>query len=750
MFRPSNLREYIQYLVYALVILLPFVYFKVGVYPQLVPKTALFQVLTSLIFFLWLGLVVSEKRLNLRPTPVLVGVVSFGVALVITAALGIDPWRSFWSLQERSLGVVTIIHGIGLFLALVSLRETVPWDKVWRVSLYVSGAVALIALFQLLKPDLLFVQEAEKFRPGSTFGNPTFMAGYLLFHVFLGLYFLLREAQWSWRRIFKLKSSNLWLEGGATLLSFLAIVASQTRGSILGVGVGLAILIIGFAYINRKTSKRFIVQIVLFSGGVILLGFLLKGSTFLSQFSLISRFQEISFESESFIPRLAAYQASWEGFKERPIWGWGWDNFNVVYDKYYDPQVLSLGYTETRFDKPHNFILEYLVAGGMALLLIYIYLIGAFLSEVYVVGRREEWARLFLFTGALYAAYAIHLLFVFETIGPLLTWFLLLAWIDALYQNQNKEVSSHKSKNLKEKGGVVVVGFLAVCLAGQYFISYRPAVASYYQALGFSFIESRPQEALEYFDYAASIEQPLRWVIQRDYAALVAQSYFRNPQDIPREYVEKTVTLMEQVRDDHPHDAYNRYLLVDIYNQVYDVNPEYLKRAEEEAAEAERLSPNRQQVLFSLAKTKSLQGDNKAALDILQRAIDLNPEVPDGYYYYGLLAYASGENKASFEAFMKSLELERRFRSPREYEVMGNFLADDGHLEEATRVYALGKEAFPQDLELRSKLGVAYYIQGRRKEAKDEFDFLAKQIDLRQAPGFDSLRALFDDLGVSY
>ena len=65
------------------------------------------------------------------------------------------------------------------------------------------------------------------------------------------------------------------------------------------------------------------------------------------------------------------WNISWQGVKERPILGWGQDNFSFVFTKYYNPQMYA---QEPWFDRSHNVFLDWLVAAGVVGLIAYLYL----------------------------------------------------------------------------------------------------------------------------------------------------------------------------------------------------------------------------------------------------------------------------------------------------------------------------------------------------------------------------------------
>ncbi|MBI4994375.1 O-antigen ligase family protein, partial [Candidatus Peregrinibacteria bacterium] len=65
-------------------------------------------------------------------------------------------------------------------------------------------------------------------------------------------------------------------------------------------------------------------------------------------------------------PRFWTWGSAIKGWKERPILGWGPENFSVVFDKYFDPRHFVPGKsTETWFDRAHSIYFDYLAETGV-------------------------------------------------------------------------------------------------------------------------------------------------------------------------------------------------------------------------------------------------------------------------------------------------------------------------------------------------------------------------------------------------
>ena len=74
------------------------------------------------------------------------------------------------------------------------------------------------------------------------------------------------------------------------------------------------------------------------------------------------------------------WQMSWEGFKERPIFGWGQENFLYVFAKHYNPKMWN---QEPWFDRSHDVFFDWLVAGGAVGLLTYLSMFAALIYTLW-------------------------------------------------------------------------------------------------------------------------------------------------------------------------------------------------------------------------------------------------------------------------------------------------------------------------------------------------------------------------------
>jgi len=83
--------------------------------------------------------------------------------------------------------------------------------------------------------------------------------------------------------------------------------------------------------------------------------------------------------------RLLLWSSALKAFRERPVLGWGAENFDYGFDKYYNPQFYRGGINETWSDRAHNWFLDFLVMGGALGLAFYLAIFYMYRS-----GAREK------------------------------------------------------------------------------------------------------------------------------------------------------------------------------------------------------------------------------------------------------------------------------------------------------------------------------------------------------------------------
>lgn len=356
-----------------------------------------------------------QKIKSRLTNPIFISLTVFSGLFLLAALLGVNPDFSFWSNFERGEGAFQIIHYF-LFFALLVLLFTKKEEilDLLKFNLGISLAVSLYALLQLNNPFSKFLTIfGASPRVSGTLGNPSYLAAYLIIAIALGLLLFLNIKKISWKIIL------------AAILVFqgLIIWQTQTRGAILGILVSLIVFLITNIFVLKKSIiPRFyliIILIVLISLPLILL--LTKDANFWKEFPKILRFTNTS----SLEQRFWTWESAFIGFLERPILGWGAENFPYVFDKYYNPKHYGI---ESFFDRAHNIFLDYLINGGILLLISYLAIFYFYYRLLFKLKIRQpadlSWSILF----SLPIAYLVQGFFLFEVLPIYLALFLFLVF----------------------------------------------------------------------------------------------------------------------------------------------------------------------------------------------------------------------------------------------------------------------------------------------------------------------------------
>ncbi|MEK7608635.1 MAG: O-antigen ligase family protein [Patescibacteria group bacterium] len=372
---------------------------------------ALIAFLLGLVFSSEEGSAYLERMKKLFKTPIGITVTVFAAAFVIAGFFGIDPSFSFWSNFERGEGGFQMLHLATFFVLLATLfTKEKDWQKFFW---YFMIAAALVILYGV-GASLKFVDAETTMRisdgvptkeltgkggpyyqifqnfigsafsdPGFRFagsiGNPAYTATYLLFAFFFALYLLI----WSKRPFRSLRS---WVIIGFVVLFFSFFILAATRGAFLGFAAGTGAGMVYLIATNKKLRPWLIALAILMC---VVLGTLIrfKDSSFVQGLPF-GRIFDISFTTETFEDRAIMWSIAWDAFKERPVFGYGPENFIFAFDRHFNPKyfVPDEGFGAW-FDRAHSFVFDYLAETGLVGFLSYL---GVFVAAFWHLLRRKS------------------------------------------------------------------------------------------------------------------------------------------------------------------------------------------------------------------------------------------------------------------------------------------------------------------------------------------------------------------------
>ena len=159
--------------------------------------------------------------------------------------------------------------------------------------------------------------------------------------------------------------------------------------------------------------KRFIIGTVIFA---VLIGslFVFKNTTFVQSYPVLARIASISPNDITGMSRLSMWKISYKAWLERPILGYGQDNFSHIFArKFISDKMCNL---EPWYDRSHDVFFDWLVAAGALGLLTYLSLYGVTLWFMWKKkGHDMSLEEKSILTG-LIAGYFVHNIFVFDNL----------------------------------------------------------------------------------------------------------------------------------------------------------------------------------------------------------------------------------------------------------------------------------------------------------------------------------------------
>ena len=702
-------------------------------FPFITGKNFLFRIVVEVLFALWAGLAVARPEFRPRLTPLFKAATVFIAVLFLADLLSPNPHRAFFSNYERMEGFMMLSHLYLYFVVLSSVFKTrKDWLIFFHVTLATSVVVGFIGVLQKLG---LRVSLQGGYRIDSTIGNPTYLAAYLLFHIWL-LVMLLYEFIKKWW-LAALYSSVLIFE--LTILYFTA-----TRGAVLAL-LGTFILF-GISVVwfypkifprtgqNQKDPSRSRIAFWGRRAALAILGlvivlpvifWLIRNADFINSNQVLNRLTNYSLEETTVKSRFMIWKMSWQGFLERPILGWGQENYYLVFQKYFNPGLYA---QEPWFDRSHNVILDWLVHAGFLGLFSYLSIIAAAVYMIIYAMRRalfDYWQGLVLM--ALLVAHFFQNLFVFDNLNTYLLFFAFLAYIQTAtggavisYPPPNAENPAF-IKNRRAKAAAVGVSALILVAVGGYFLHLKPikeakiligALGLHQQRDSLAKIEGVFRKALSYHAFGDTEVREQMANIARE---IVNESRF--PEEERRQFIKFTTEELAKEIAIPAKDVKHMIFLASVLDRAAVFNPAYLNEAENLLKEAIKISPGKQMLYFELAQVYITGNRLNEAAEVLKKTVELessNKQAVINLMIVGFLA----KRLDVIEETKKYVKVEALNRT--ELERIGEIYMQINDFVSALPVFEALIELGPEDARYRAALASIYAQVGRVEDAVRE------------------------------
>ena len=434
-----------------------------GFFPFIVGKAVYSRILIEVAFGLWVVLAIRSPEFRIPRSWLVAALAIYLVVALLASVLGVSPQRSLWSTYERMQGWVDLAHWLAFVLVAGSVFKTwALWRSLLTVNLIVAFVMQVLGVLELWVLDLIGVGQLSFIDPAGklhmSLGNSTYVGAYHLVNVLIAVGFLAhsysprsaKEATGAGGRRMRRRGreAKAVQTGSPTLvimrvfwalvaaLGIVMVLESGTRGALIGLGSGLLAFAVGYVLwgVNRNVRRASFGFMALLLVLAVLIGVTRNTAAFKSVASNIralDRLSQISLTEGSFSHRLDSARVGLDGWAQRPLFGWGPENFVIAYDRNVTGAILA-GNKQT-FDQAHNKPIEELVTKGAigfaSYMSIWLMMFWIFRRRVRSQDERQQVFTLFI--GAALAGYFVQNLALFDTPGTVSQLMLLVGF--ALY-----------------------------------------------------------------------------------------------------------------------------------------------------------------------------------------------------------------------------------------------------------------------------------------------------------------------------
>lgn len=695
-------------------------------HPLVIIKTVFFQALIEIALAGYVALAIFYKSYRPRITPLFCAVCALIATIAVSSAFGVNGMRSIWSVPERMTGIVLMAHLVAYFVMLSGMRSAFSWIRYLQISVAVSFVTAIFPVIQLIVPGIFFDKMSN--RLSGTIGNPIFLAAYLFCNMFFAAWLASRA------RVARTRS---WPYSIVALFDLTVILLTQTRSVLIALFISCAVLSL---YAARGGVARVRYAVFVAWALVVILGGIFWATRSNALWQNVPILSRVAVEGIMTDNRLFAWRAGMRAFFEKPILGWGWENFYAAFNAHYDPRLLRSGFNETFFDRPHNVFVQFFVETGIIGFSIYM----ALLICAFYYARKNAWMV------ALLTAYVVQNFFAFDSISSYVMFFAALAFIDAEKNAPPKTYGLGISPYRAYHATLTIFLFIVAGIA-LYFFNYRLYTASRLEWTSVNyFVNARMPEGLEYMDKALASPTPYHAYIAKDLYPNIALLYKQNlPLPNVRDLVANAVNGMKKTAEMEPLNYGFWIGFADMMPAAAPLDANYLDRGLTALSHAHALSPNRQATRYVRAKLLNLKGDKAGAVKAMAEAVALDPMVGDAHFYYGLLLLEDGDKDGGIRELARARELHREPRNVNEASVAAGHLGDLGAYKESALYFQKALLFEPDNAEMTMKLGLVYYFLGDTVAARRLIggEVIQRQ-DLKKSAQYESLLPILRDLGL--
>ena len=690
-------------------------------FPYITSKAFFFRIAIELALPFYLYLIVVNPQLRPKFKNFLnIAVLVFLLINIVSGLAGVNVIRSLWGNYERMGGAYYLAHLVALYFYVQVLGQAggTYLKRFLQAFVAVAVFVTLNGLLGKLGGPTLVLDPSLPVRISSTFGNPIFFASYLIIPMFLAAYLGLQENGRTLKVLY-------WI---AAFLQLIGIYFSGTRGAAVGVILGLFISLIAYIVLTKNSRiKKYglvgVAVIILFAGGLYFNhNKLPRGSTLYR----LANLRDSNTEA-----RLIQWKMALAGFKEKPLLGTGPENYYVISDKYYNPEIYK--YDPSWFDKPHNFLIEVLVTTGIFGFAAYGFM---FVLALYALWRAYKSGLFNLLETCLFfaagVAYQVQNLFVFDTVSASVAFYAFLGftayvWIEGGRADNENEDLAHNKKNWYATGVLIVSLFVVSYIV--YVSNILPLWVAKRINFGMVYTNQNAKIAADYFESALSLpfnfderETASRY---SDFSAkILGTDLMGNDPDFVTGQIDKAADYQRKIANKFKNEPLLWMRLgIDEINYAI-VHGQDVNNASASIEKAISLAPKRVELLQLRVQLASYSKDWKTVASTSEQIARLNPYRPELIWQLAMSYFLNGQVEEAVKAGDEAIAQGFKFNQLQQFAWYIQYYEDKNDFAKVAPLLEQAIALEPNEIGLYVDLAKVYANLGNYEKAR----LLAEQV----------------------
>lgn len=698
--------------------------FKSNFFVFIVPKVIIFRILVEVLLFFYLFLILINKQYLPRKNVIFIITSIFLLYILIRSFFAPNFNLAFWGNFERMDGIFSLIHYYLLFVITFSIiRKQDDWVQFFKFSTWSSILVCLYGVMQYFNISMNgFVENAGIDRIGSTLGNAGFFSGYLIFQIFISFF------------LFKVSIIKNWKIFYFSIFIFqiITLFLTKTRGAFIGFVVGIIIYFI-LSLFDKKNKKKhkiviFIILVVLILSYLGL--WLNRDSIFVQQTNILKRYVDINLSTITAQTRFWTWGSAWNAWQENLLFGWGHNNFEIAFNKYFNAQHFTGFGSEAWFDKAHNIIFDLGVNLGFIGIFIYISIFLYILWKLFAnfikdLENKWLWAGLI----SLFIAYFIQNLFVFDTVVVYIYYFVFLGFTIYLFENYKDDF---KSKTKINSFIIYILGI--VIILSIYYFNIIPFNTNKNLVYAIRLTQDINKLDVSHknlpFDYYKKINNLVdkNSLGEEEYLLRIAGALI---DDVTNNQIsisdfKKGFDLIEprykEVESKKVGDTQFSWILGRLYNAAFKIfqDQDMLNKAEEILNKAYLYAPDRFEIVYELSQTYVYAENYEKAEDLFLSAKEEYSNLSSFHWYLGFIYAIDDKLDLADQSFKIAIDLGYPYgKSYSDLMQYVNLYIELNNIERVIEAYELALKLEPDNYLVMGSLAAAYYEINDLDKARD-------------------------------